>query len=111
MDVIFITHVPKKTTNPTFQANSVQTWKIRAPTFPAPHVVRRRRPGVHSTWPCFSGRRSSVVGHACRAASAGPCCGSSNSSTVVSDVVATEEDVARPTWTAVAEQLKVKSCS
>jgi hypothetical protein len=30
---------------------------------------------------------------------------------VVSDVVATEEDVVLPTWTAVAEQLKVKSCS
>ena len=45
MDVIYCdiynSRSKKKTTNSTFQPNSVQTWKIRAPTFPA-HVVRRR---------------------------------------------------------------------
>ena len=43
MDVIFITHVPKKQPTPhSNQTPWVQTWKIRAPTFPAPHVVRQR---------------------------------------------------------------------
>ena len=50
-----------------------------------------------------------MLGHACSAASAGPWRGSSRSSTVVSVSVVAEELPVVPTWSAVPEQLKVKS--